>query len=82
MALTPRGDAIDLAACARRPPHQRLALLVGSERTGLSAEAEAMADMRVRIPIRDDVDSLNVATATAIALHYFTSESLTPIPNP
>jgi tRNA G18 (ribose-2'-O)-methylase SpoU len=26
----------------------------------------------VRIPIRDAVDSLNVATAAAIALHYFT----------
>ena len=39
-----------------------------------------MADMRVRIPIRDDVDSLNLATATGIALHYFTIPH--PIPNP
>ena len=42
-----------------------------------------MADMRVRIPIRDDVDSLNVATAAAIALHYFTIPNpQSPIPNP
>jgi len=72
VALTPREGAVDLTACERRQPHQRLALLAGSESTGLSAETEAMADMRVRIPIRDAVDSLNVATAAAIALHYFT----------
>ncbi len=76
VALTPRHDAIELHRCARRPAHERIAVLVGSEGPGLSEEAEAIADMRVRIPIRDDVDSLNVATAAAIALHYFT------IPNP
>ena len=72
IALTPRDGAMDLHRCARRPANQRIAVLVGSEGPGLSAEAEAMADMRVRIPIRDDVDSLNLATATGIALHYFT----------
>jgi tRNA G18 (ribose-2'-O)-methylase SpoU len=73
IALTPREDAIDLPACAKRQPRQRLALLVGSEGTGLSPEAEAMADVCVRIPISAEVDSLNVATATGIALYYFTN---------
>jgi len=71
VALTPRADAIDLAACARERPRQRIALLVGSEGPGLTAAAQAMADVCVRIPIRADVDSLNLATATGIALHYF-----------
>lgn len=71
VALTPRAGAVDLAACARTHPRQRLALLVGSEGRGLTAAAEAMADLRVRIPIRGAVDSLNLATATGIALHYF-----------
>jgi tRNA G18 (ribose-2'-O)-methylase SpoU len=71
IALTPRGDAIDLPTCAKRLP--RLALLVGSEGPGLSAEAEAVADVCVRIPISGDVDSLNLATATGIALYYFTN---------
>jgi tRNA G18 (ribose-2'-O)-methylase SpoU len=77
IALTPREDAIDLAACAKRQPRpsagQRLALLVGSEGPGLSSDAEAMADVRVRIPISAEVDSLNVATAIGIALYYFTN---------
>jgi tRNA G18 (ribose-2'-O)-methylase SpoU len=45
------------------------ALLVGSEGDGLSAAALAAADVAVRIPIEPRVDSLNVATAAAIALH-------------
>ncbi|MEM8758552.1 MAG: RNA methyltransferase [Planctomycetota bacterium] len=45
------------------------ALLLGAEGPGLSAEAMRSADVRVRIPIRPGVDSLNVVTAAAIALH-------------
>jgi tRNA G18 (ribose-2'-O)-methylase SpoU len=81
VALTPREDAIDLSMCAKRRPGQRLAVLVGSEGPGLTAAATAMADVCVRIPIRADVDSLNLATATGIALHYFSNPE-SPIPNP
>jgi tRNA G18 (ribose-2'-O)-methylase SpoU len=73
VALSPREDAIDLPTCARRQSHQRMALLVGSEGPGLTSVAEAMADVRVRIPICPEVDSLNLATATGIALYYFTN---------
>jgi tRNA G18 (ribose-2'-O)-methylase SpoU len=69
VALTPREDAVDLLAYARHQP--RLALLVGSESTGLGAAAVAIADVCVRIPIRAEVDSLNLATATGIALFHF-----------
>jgi tRNA G18 (ribose-2'-O)-methylase SpoU len=75
VALTPRGNAVDLTACARP---QRLALVVGSEGPGLTRAAEAMADIRARIPISPAVDSLNVATATGIALHYFAALSPKP----
>ena len=68
VALTPRQHAIDLATCA---PRERMALLVGSEGPGLTPAAEAMADVCVRIPIRAEVDSLNLATATGIALFHF-----------
>jgi tRNA G18 (ribose-2'-O)-methylase SpoU len=71
VALTPRGPAVDLATCARRQPGQRMALLVGSEGSGLTVVAEEMADVCVRIPIRAAVDSLNLATAAGIALHHF-----------
>jgi tRNA G18 (ribose-2'-O)-methylase SpoU len=49
--------------------HGPLALLVGGEGSGLSEAARRAADRRVRIPMAAGVDSLNVATAVAIALH-------------
>jgi tRNA G18 (ribose-2'-O)-methylase SpoU len=70
VALTPARDAepIDrLAAGASRT--RPLALLFGAEGPGLSAAALAAADRRVRIPIAPSVDSLNVATAAAVAFH-------------
>lgn len=44
------------------------ALLVGTEGPGLTPQALAGADRRVRIPMAGGVDSLNVATALAVAL--------------
>jgi tRNA G18 (ribose-2'-O)-methylase SpoU len=46
----------------------RQALVVGAEGPGLTARALGAADRRVRIPMAPGVDSLNVATAAAIAL--------------
>lgn len=46
-----------------------VALLLGAEGSGLTSAALATADMMVTIPIADGVDSLNVATAAAVALH-------------
>ncbi|MFC5137866.1 TrmH family RNA methyltransferase [Actinomycetospora rhizophila] len=65
-ALTPGGDPGALAALADR---ERVALLLGAEGPGLSAEALERADVRVRIPMAGGVDSLNVATAGAVAFH-------------
>lgn len=68
VALTPRQPSVPLDAVAARRP-SKIALLVGTEGDGLSAGAEARADVRVRIPISPDVDSLNLAVAVGIALH-------------
>ncbi len=46
-----------------------LALLVGAEGPGLTERALAASDVVVSIPMAAGVDSLNVATAAAIALH-------------
>ena len=67
-ALTPREPAEPLDVFARERP-ARVALLAGTEGAGLSPDADARADVRLRIPISDAVDSLNVATAVAIALY-------------
>lgn len=72
VALTPRHGAIDLSTRPRRAG-ERIAVLVGSEGQGLSEAALAVADVRVRIPISDAVDSLNLATAAGIALYSFTN---------
>jgi tRNA G18 (ribose-2'-O)-methylase SpoU len=46
-----------------------MALLLGAEGLGLSEEALAAADVVVAIPMADGIDSLNVATAAAVALY-------------
>ena len=47
----------------------RLALLLGAEGDGLSARWRDQADLSVRIPMSGGVDSLNVASAAAIACY-------------
>ena len=64
-ALTPAAGAAPLVDADVH--HGRIAWLVGAEGPGLSAEALAAADLAVRIPMAPGVDSLNVATAAAIA---------------
>jgi tRNA G18 (ribose-2'-O)-methylase SpoU len=67
VALTPAVDAEPLRVLVSDPP-ERVALLLGAEGPGLSAAALAAVDRRVRIPMEPGVDSVNVATAAAIAL--------------
>ena len=53
-------------------PHETIALLVGAEGPGLSPAALAAADQLVSIPMARGIDSLNVASAAAIAMwHIF-----------
>ncbi|GAB2734914.1 RNA methyltransferase [Salinifilum aidingensis] len=66
-ALTPAADAVPLAQAGLDAGPA--AVLLGSEGPGLTEGAMAAADVRVRIPISSAVDSLNVATAGAIAFH-------------
>jgi tRNA G18 (ribose-2'-O)-methylase SpoU len=69
LALTPGEPSLELAEFARRPGRaSRFALLVGTEGDGLSEQAAALASFRLRIPMRPEVDSLNLAVATGIAL--------------
>ena len=72
LALTPSPHADDVRTVAARP---RQALLVGAEGPGLSAAALAAADRRIRIAMAPGVDSLNVATAAAVALHHLARPS-------
>ncbi|MFP5578068.1 MAG: TrmH family RNA methyltransferase [Acidimicrobiia bacterium] len=69
LALTPAGESTVHDVAARRRD-ERVAWAVGAEGPGLSEEALAAATERVRIPIAAGVDSLNVATAAAVALAF------------
>ena len=46
---------------------EKLAIILGTEGDGLSADTIADCDHVVRIPMREGVDSLNVAAASAVA---------------
>jgi len=63
-ALTPADDAADIWELA---VPERVALVLGAEGPGLGRPTLAATTRRVRLPIRDDVDSLNVAAAAAVA---------------
>jgi tRNA G18 (ribose-2'-O)-methylase SpoU len=69
-ALTPAPDAqpiddVDVG------PDDKVAVLLGAEGPGLSDAALARAGRRVRVPMANGVDSLNVAAASAVAFHHF-----------
>ena len=66
-ALALDEGAVTLDAFAADPP-ERIALLLGTEGDGLSAAAIEGSDVVVTIPMARDVDSLNVAAASAVAL--------------
>ncbi|HET6809872.1 MAG TPA: RNA methyltransferase [Acidimicrobiales bacterium] len=79
VALTPEPAADPLEAVARglvAPDGAGVALVLGSEGPGLSPGALAACDRRVRIAMEAGVDSLNVATAAAVALHCLRSARL------
>lgn len=64
MALTDQSVSIDY-----EPLHQeeRLAIVLGNEGYGLSNHTLSQCDYTIKIPMSHDVDSLNVAAASAVA---------------
>jgi tRNA G18 (ribose-2'-O)-methylase SpoU len=69
IAMTPDPGAVPLAEAIATVGDGRLAVLVGAEGPGLSPAALRVSDMRVRIPMSRGTDSLNVATAAALAFY-------------
>jgi len=73
LALTPRPGSVALHD-VDPAMHPCSAVLVGAEGPGLSEEALGAADLAVRIPMRPGVDSVNVATAAAIAFAHLSPD--------
>ena len=71
LALSP--GAVTLDDFAASAP-ERVALVLGTEGDGLSTAALREADTVVTIPMLHGVDSLNVASASAVALYALTAQ--------
>ncbi|MEO8476331.1 MAG: RNA methyltransferase [Actinomycetota bacterium] len=69
LALTPAPDAVDLRTLE---VPDRAALVIGNEGEGISERWLHAADLRVRIPMREGIDSLNAAAAAAVAFYSLT----------
>jgi tRNA G18 (ribose-2'-O)-methylase SpoU len=68
LALTPDEAAEDLRG-VHMGPEDPVAVLVGSEGSGLRSHTLRQVTRHVRVPMSHGVDSLNVAAAAAIALY-------------
>ncbi|WP_067704671.1 TrmH family RNA methyltransferase [Nocardia jejuensis] len=66
IALTPNPKERTLAEAMTG---EKVALLLGAEGPGLTEETMAASDIRARIPMTPGTDSLNVATAAAMAFY-------------
>ena len=64
MALSDDSVSIDDPALVKE---EKLAVILGTEGDGLSSSTIADCDYTVRIPMSHNVDSLNVAAASAVA---------------
>jgi tRNA G18 (ribose-2'-O)-methylase SpoU len=69
LALTPAAGAATLSEAMATVAGDRAAILVGAEGPGLTETAMRASDVRVRIPMSRGTDSLNVATAAALAFY-------------
>lgn len=64
-AATPQGDRLYTQANLK----QSMAIVVGSEQSGLSSFWLEKSDLKVKIPMHGQVDSLNVSASSAVLLY-------------
>ena len=69
ISMTPDPRALALSEAIPALAGQRVAILVGAEGPGLRESTMRASDVRVRIPMTRGTDSLNVATAAALAFY-------------
>ncbi len=69
VALALRDDAVDVGSVVERVGRGKVAVLLGTEGHGLSADWIRGARLVARIPMSAGVDSLNVAAAAAIGCY-------------
>lgn len=72
IALTPDASAKSVSEISLP---ERFVLVLGTEGDGLRNTTSATADLLVRIPMKEGIDSLNVAAAAAVAMYALTSKT-------
>ncbi|MBI5853711.1 MAG: RNA methyltransferase [Nitrospirae bacterium] len=70
-AVPPSSKSRPIQAIQERPA--KLLLAFGNESSGLSDEILRQASLQFHIPLRSAVESLNVASAAAIAMYHFSN---------
>ena len=74
-AMALRDESVPISEPSLRE-HKKLAVILGTEGTGLSDEIISECDYTVRIPMAEGVDSLNVAAASAVAFYQLGKKHL------
>lgn len=69
LAMTPDESSVSLPSAMASLADAKVAILVGAEGPGLTERTMRASDVRVRIPMSRGTDSLNVATAAALAFY-------------
>jgi len=69
IAMTPGEGSVPIAEAMGGLGDHKVAVLVGAEGPGLAEHTMRSCDMRARIPMSRGTDSLNVATAAALAFY-------------
>lgn len=82
MSLKKQGFSVIVSALDGDPLYERkeipagtkLVLVIGNEARGVTPEVQALADIKVKIPMRGRAESLNAAVAAGILMYEFTKE--------
>lgn len=78
VAIALRDDSVSIDDPALLA-EEKLAIILGTEGDGLSGQTIADCDYTVKIPMSHDVDSLNVAAASAVAFWELGKKNLNNI---
>ncbi len=76
VAMTPSPSALPLPSVVEASAGRPVAIVLGHEGEGLTGTTLEACEFHARIPTSSDVDSINVATASAVALYEFNGGSL------
>ena len=68
-------DGAPLYARTQPKSGEKLVLVIGNEARGVSPEVQRMADVKLKIPMRGEAESLNAAVAAGILMYELTKES-------